>query len=169
MMKPREQRVKCVVIARMRLNQRWNDVCIRNISTRGLLIQAAFAPPRGTYVEVCRGHHTIVARVVWAKNHRFGIQTQERLNPEALLKEPNLSAAACTSKADTRPPFDRRKSPRPSQADIRWKAEQNRFLSQALQFACIGALGASAALLIFDTVSDVLSQPATVLAAELRR
>ena len=54
-MKPREERQKVMVKARMRSGTSWHDVCILNLSVHGLGIQAAEPPERGTYVEICRG------------------------------------------------------------------------------------------------------------------
>jgi hypothetical protein len=153
----------------MRLNGVWKDVCVRNISSRGMLIQAASAPPRGTYVEVCRGRHLIVARVAWSREHRFGIQTQERLNLDAVLKEPDLSSVDYTERLKAQPTYERRSTPRQSQAELRWRAERSRFFSKALEFACVGAMGASAALLMFDTVSGVLLKPVAAMTAALAK
>lgn len=61
----------------MRVEGRWTDVCIRDISSRGLLVQAAVAPVRGDYIEIFRADRAIVGRVVWNKDRRFGVQTQD--------------------------------------------------------------------------------------------
>jgi hypothetical protein len=168
-MKAREPRLTCVIKARMRLHGVWRDVCIRNISSRGMLIQAASAPPRGTYVEVYRGRHVIVARVAWSKDHRFGVHTQDRLNLDALLQEPDASGINYKDKLKAEPAFERRATPRPRQADLRWRAERSRFFSKALEFACVGATGAAAALLVFDTASGVLARPVAAVTAELSK
>lgn len=166
-MRPREQRLKCVIKARLRLDGVWRDVCIRNISSRGMLLQAGSAPQRGTYVEVYRGKHVIVARVAWAKDNRFGIQTQERLNVQAILSEPDLSGPSYKEVIKTQPTFERRSVSRASEAELRWRAEQNRFKSKALEFACIAAVGGSIAFVLFDTMFETLSQPLTRVSTEL--
>ena len=56
---------------------RWGDVCILNLSKRGMLVQAPEAPERGTYLEVRRGSKEIVARVVWSAGNRFGAYGME--------------------------------------------------------------------------------------------
>ena len=166
-MKPREPRLKCVVKGRMRLNGVWKDVCIRNISSRGMLLQAGPAPARGTYIEVYRGRHVIVARVAWAKENRFGIQTQDRLNIKAILGEPDLSGVSYNDAIKTQPTFERRSAPRPTQADLRWRAEQSRFKAKALEFACIAAVAGSIGMILFDTVSDTLAQSVAGVSAGL--
>ena len=166
-MKAREPRLKCVIKARMRLDGVWRDVCIRNISSRGMLIQATSAPPRGTYVEVYRGRHVIVARVAWSKDHRFGVQTQERLNISSVLQEPDLSGASYKETLKTQPSYERRSRPRPSQPDLRWSAERSRFMSKALDFACVVVVGASSAAIVFDAVTTTLNKPIAAVTAEL--
>ncbi len=166
-MKAREPRLTCVVKARMRLDGIWSDVCIRNISSRGMLVQAASAPPRGTYVELYRGRHVVVARVAWSKEHRFGIRTQDRLNVEAILGEPDLSAANYKEKLKDEPSFERRSSPRVSQADLRWRAERSRFSSRALEFACLCAFGLCVGMVLFETASDTMTDPLAAVSVEL--
>lgn len=54
-MKPRELRRKVLISARMRTGASWGDVCLLNLSSRGVLAQAAVPPPKGAYIEVRRG------------------------------------------------------------------------------------------------------------------
>lgn len=167
-MKPREPRVKVIIKARMRLDGVWADVCIRDISSRGLLLQAASAPSRNSYVEIYRGRHVIVARVVWTKDERFGVQTQDRLNIDAVIEEPDLSGIEFRKARAASPTFERRSAPRPPSADdLRWKAERSRHLSKAAEFACLGALGASAAFLIFEGFYDAVAEPMATVSANL--
>ena len=58
--KPREERQKVMIKARMRSGASWHDVCVLNVSLHGVGIQTAEAPARGTYVEIRRGPHVIV-------------------------------------------------------------------------------------------------------------
>jgi hypothetical protein len=166
-MKSREPRLTCVIKARMRLDGTWKDVCIRNISSRGMLIQAASELPRGTYVEVYRGRHVIVARVAWSKDHRFGIYTQERLNIDAVLQEPDLSGVNYKEASTTQRSYERRERARPSDADLRWRAERSTFASKALEFACIVMVGASGAAVAFDVVADTLTKPMAAVTTQL--
>lgn len=151
----------------MRLDGVWRDVCVRNISSRGMLLQAGSAPHRGTYVEVYRGKHVIVARVAWSKDNRFGVQTQERLNIQAILGEPDLSGTSYKDAVKKQPTYERRSAPRPTEAELRWRAEQSRFTSKALEFACIAAVGGSIAFALFDTMSDTFSKPLASVSAAL--
>ena len=73
-MKPRENRQKVMIKARMLSGASWHDICILNCSLHGLGIQAPQSPARGSYVEIRRGRQTIVARVAWSKGHRAGVK-----------------------------------------------------------------------------------------------
>src|SRR5690349_1803152 len=80
----REPRRKVMIRATMRAGGPRTDVCIRDISSRGMMIQASAPPPRGTFVDVDCAGQQIVGLVVWRKAHRFGVQTRDRLNVRAL-------------------------------------------------------------------------------------
>lgn len=53
------------------------DACILDLSSRGLMIHASETVPGGSYLELRRGRHVIVARVVWSRDRRAGLQAQE--------------------------------------------------------------------------------------------
>lgn len=55
------------------------DVCVRNISTGGMLLQASRPPATGTYVEIMLLDTSVTARVVWAGERRFGVVARERI------------------------------------------------------------------------------------------
>ena len=84
--KPREPRQKVVLPARMRAGAGQVEVCIRDVSTRGMLIQAGTPPPRGTYVEIIRPGYSVTGRVVWAKQHKFGIQARGAIRIGAVIE-----------------------------------------------------------------------------------
>ncbi len=86
-MKPREPRHKVLVRARMKAGLEWHDTCILNISSRGMLLQAADPPALGSYLEIRRGALVIVARVMWSKHHRFGVKSQDALPVEAIVRD----------------------------------------------------------------------------------
>lgn len=165
-MKPREPRVKCVIKARMRVDGGWTDVCIRNISSRGMLLQAGSPPRRGTYLEIYRGRHVAVARVAWTKDRSFGIHTQDRLDVQAIINEPDLSSASYNEIKKTEPTYERRSSPRSDQV-IKWRAEQSRLLGKTAEFACIAALGLAGAMFLYEAVAGTLSEAAAEVSAHL--
>jgi hypothetical protein len=149
-----------MIKARIRVGATWNDVCILNISPRGLSMQASAPPPRGTYLEVRRGAHEIMACVMWANHHRFGVRTQDVLPIEHIINHPDRAGAAHCS---DEPIPERRHSPR-SAAE---RHETSRMLSRAMEFAVIGLFAASAAVVTFSTVADALQTPLADASAAL--
>ena len=160
--KPREPRRKVLIKARMRVGASWNDVCILNISPRGLSMQASAPPPPGTYLEVRRGEHEIMACVVWVNHHRFGVRTQDVLAIEYIINQPDRSEAA---PSPDEPIPERRQAPR-SAAE---RHESSRLLSRAMEFAVMGVFAASAAVVTFSTVAEVLQRPLADTSAALAR
>ncbi len=59
--RPRELRRRVVLPARLRIGSRWNDTCILNISSRGLLIHSPRLGNEGSGVELRRGGEVIEA------------------------------------------------------------------------------------------------------------
>ena len=162
-MKAREDRQKVMIKARMRSGVAWHDVCILNLSTRGLGIQTATPPQRGTYVEIRRGTHVVVARVMWAKGHRAGLHAQDAIFVRALMKAE--SAANDAAAAPAYPKVDRRRAPRAVQQNH----ERSRLAARAMEFACFGIAAVAIGLTAFGTVEQALARPLTQVRAALDR
>ena len=81
----KDPRVKVLVRVRIRAGAVPSDACVRDVSSRGLLVQAGAPPVRGTVIELIGPFAPIVGRVVWTKGHRFGVHTQDHINVPALL------------------------------------------------------------------------------------
>lgn len=165
-MKPREPRRRVMIRARMRSGARWGDVAILDISSRGMLIHAPETPPRGAYLEVRRGSHAIIARVVWTNDQRFGVCTQDRLSIEAIIREPDWSASDARQPAQTPAPVERRSVKRRPAGE---RHERSRIMARAAEFACLAIAGASAALVAFSIVEENFRRPLTDVAAVLAR
>lgn len=142
-LKDREPRRQIFVRARMRSDGAFSDVCIRNISSRGMLLQAAVSPPRGSYVEIFCSRHTIVARVVWVQDRRFGVHTRERMDIGALLGECGYVERRSPNR--TAPNLGRRST------DVQQRFERSRQLSAAFEFGSLVA--GSAALAMVAAIS----------------
>lgn len=151
-MKPREPRRKVLINARMRCGASWSDACILNLSKRGMLVQSPQVPSRGSYLEIRRGSHVIVARVVWANSNRIGIRTQDDVPAEELIEDKAKPAPATV--AGGAPGFERRARPRPSQYH-----EASRWRSRAMEFATMALAGSAAAYLLVGTLSSSLGRP----------
>lgn len=83
--RPRELRRRTLVAARLRDGISWSDAFILDISSRGLMIRTGRSIARGGEVELRRGDHAILARVVWWSGGRAGLQAHERVPIEQIL------------------------------------------------------------------------------------
>lgn len=130
----REARRQVFLKAKMRANGRPIDICVRNISSRGMLLQAANPPPRGTYIEVHLPGHTVIARVVWTKERRFGIQTREAMNVNAVI---GMKGGWVSSKLAHTAPRPARNRDGPTAVDISRRLQRSRRISAAMEFGVI--------------------------------
>jgi hypothetical protein len=160
-MKPREPRKKVMIKARMRVGAAWRDACILDMSSRGLMIQAADPPPGGSYLELRRGRHVIVARVMWSRDRRAGLRSQDPLPTEAIIAEPDFS---------TGPPIvagiERRAEPA-ARATRPTQHERSRWRSRAWEFASLAFIGGVLATFAFDAVANALERPMTAVEGAL--
>ena len=146
-----------MVPARVRLGCRWDDACILNISSRGLLIHAKEPLQRGTYVELRRGPYVIVARVVWGEGARAGLQAQDRMPVEQLVTLAAPPPQPASDGGGMR--IERRARPR--------SHERSRQLGRAMEFACFAAIGLLAATAALALVVDTLARPLAQVRAAL--
>ena len=153
--KPREPRQKVVLPARMRAGAGQMDVCIRDISSRGMLIQAGVPPPRGTYVEILRPGCSVTGRVVWAKHHKFGIEAQDRIRITMVLERRTVPRATGGTAPLNQGGGPVRLSPR---ADPGEQAARARTRAAFLQYVAIGGAVAVAALLLAAALYRTHSQ-----------
>lgn len=163
-MKQREPRIKVLIGARMRAGAAWGDVCLLNLSSRGVLAQAAFPPCTGSYIEFRRGPHIIVARVVWAEKHRFGALAQDRIGVDALIAHASgsKSNAAC-AEAD---PLPNRRAPGPQPAHA-VQHDNSRLVGRAIEFCFLVGSGAMLAGLAFSLVQEGVAAPMSQVSAAL--
>jgi hypothetical protein len=145
----RELRRRVVLPARLRSGAQWSDVCILNISSRGLMIHSARVSAKGSMVELRRGEHVIVARVMWREGARAGLHSDERLPIEKLatLGQPQpLRVASEDGKF-----VERRKRPRPQ--------DDARLRGRAMEFIGVGAIGVTLALGAWTIASEAFARP----------
>jgi hypothetical protein len=157
-MKPREERQKVMIKARMLSGAAWHDICILNCSLHGLGIQSAEAPQRGTYVEIRRGRQTIIAHVAWSKGHRAGLRSQDPIFIAALVAG-NDSAPAASNRDFT----ERRHQPRPSVQAL----SDSRLAGRAMEFACFAIIAVAVGMAGLTAVSQALARPMQEVQAAL--
>ncbi len=162
-LRTREPRRKVMLNARMRVAATWNDVCILNISTRGLLVQAAEPPARGAYIDLQRGQYAIVGRVVWVEDQRFGIRTQDPLPVDEIISPPDPAIAQLAAAVAAEAAAERRASPLLARA----RHDASRMLSRSLEFAVVALFGAAVGVSAFNSVGQALGRPLAQLTATL--
>lgn len=160
-LKPRENRIKVILPARMKDNRGWHDVRILNISSKGLMARSPAAPSRGSYLELRRGPHVIVARVVWSNGQQFGIESQSPLVPGDIIDEtadlPTIGAGGCTR-------VDRRALPRSAER----AHEESRWRARALEYLGILSLVAILAALALDVSQQAFAHSMKAVDNSLR-
>ena len=160
-LKLREPRLNVMIQARVRIGASWNDACILNLSSRGMLVRAPTAPDRGSYLEIRRGNHVIVARVVWSNADRFGVYTQDPVPAADLIKGTSSAGGAATSGQASF--SERRTVPRP----LLPTSERSRWRARAMEFSTVALLGGVASILFLGAVGEMLGRPLMAVEAAL--
>ena len=145
----RETRRKVLIRATMRAGGPRTDVCIRDISSRGMMVQMGAPPPRGTFVDLDCAGHQIVGLVIWRHDHRFGVQTRDRLNVHAIVNR--LPPEALVPQAQ-----GKRKGAR---AAMRTGASASRALGGRMEFAMVALFAAALVAALGMTAFQTLSRP----------
>jgi hypothetical protein len=151
---PRELRRRVVVPARLRHGASWTDACILNVSSRGLMIHTGRPIVEGTQVEVRRGDHIIVARVMWRDGGRAGLKAEERVPVEEIMtlgQSPSLQLTAATG--------ERRKHPRPG--------DRSRLRGRAIEFAGVVTIAVSLAGAGLAMIEQAFARPLAMVSAAL--
>lgn len=145
----------------MRSELSWHDVCILNVSLHGLGIQSAEPLPRGSYVEICRGRHTIVARVAWNKGHRAGLRSQDAIFIQSLV---NNTHGVAPVRQDSAGSFvERRRAPRATAK----RHEASRLKGRLIEFASFAVIVGALAMTAVNAVGQALNQPMSAVRAAL--
>ena len=122
----------------MRIGRFSTEVCIRDISSRGMLLLAHSPPPIGTYVKINVPALDVGGRVVWTGVRRFGINTRERLDVDAVISRLTQAAAKPVKLAEPANKID--KSILPSDGDDTQQiAVRSEFLAKTINFVAIAA------------------------------
>ena len=151
-MNKREVRRKVLIKTRMCVGSAWSDAAVLNISSRGLLLSSNQpSPKRGAYLEVRRGPHIVVGRVIWSDGHCFGVKAQDCIEVEDFVRNKHGKAVA----NDVPPAAERRAAPRGHEH----RHEQHRNVARTLQFASFAIIGAAAAMFAFGSVARLFAMP----------
>lgn len=137
------------------------DICIRDISSRGIMAQADEVPERGTYVEILRPSLALTGRVMWSRDGRFGIQTRERVCIESLLERRQVQRGDGGS-----PPLIQGTAPEAVRRAARRAEAARRFagkFQQGVLMAGAAAGAISAASLLYSNLAPVFANVTTAL------
>jgi len=155
-LRPREERLRTILPARMRSQSEWSDACILNISPGGLLVYSAGNAQPGTHVEIRRGGTLIIANVVWRKNQRIGLCSHHPVPMREMMQNDTVAAIAAS---DTPVLLERRRQPR--------SADTSRLQVRAMDFAATAAIGIALAAAAALCVEDAVSRPVSAVEAAL--
>ena len=153
-MKQREARQKVAFNVRIRRESRWIDANIRNLSSRGLMLEIKDPPPKGSFIELRRGNVVIVGQVRWADANSCGLRTQDRISVAQLKAAYDNCGPAKPGEA---PVPDRRASLRvltPEEV-----AERSRMQSMLFQRVALIAGVVCGAIFIVSMMFDLLHVP----------
>lgn len=157
MVKAREQRHDVAVPARLRLQTGWTDATILNLSSRGLMFRTQQRLERGHFLELRRGNHVIVARVVWSDGKRCGARAQDVLPVSDIIHDRKAARAAAAA--------DRRLTPR----TIAERADSSRRNGRSVEFFVLGMAVACGACLLADAAGSILAVPMARIELALAR
>jgi hypothetical protein len=133
----------------MRTSAGWSDVCILNISSRGLLIHSGRAFPQGSIIELRHLDHVIVGRVVWRRGAKVGLQAEDRLAVDQILSLADSPGLSLTAAQHT--PVERRRALRTH--------DQSRQRSRMIEFAGLALVGAAFSLGAVGMVERAFAGP----------
>ncbi|PEQ11492.1 hypothetical protein B2G71_16815 [Novosphingobium sp. PC22D] len=80
-----EPRIKAGITAHLRHSGGEGDARVLDVSSRGMLAMMSDPPPRGEYVELTVGRHSLVGYIQWSDRKRFGVRFRERISVSALI------------------------------------------------------------------------------------
>ena len=142
-MKPREERQKVMVKARMRSGALWHDVCIVNLSVHGLGIHRRAG---------CLGERPS-RRIAVPRRHFY---------PGTIARTRGCWSSDPSARAG-RAPGRTPASPRPAEQ----RREGSRLAGRAMEFACFALVAGAIAVTAFGTVSAALARPLSEISGAL--
>jgi len=122
------------------------------------MILSARVSPSDSIVELRRGEHVIIARVVWQEGGRVGLQSADRVPVEEIMSS---HTAQPQRLGDGGRPIERRRHPR--------DASSARIRGRVMEFVAVGLIGASLASAAWLVAEQALARPMALVASALGR
>ncbi|MEZ5654400.1 MAG: PilZ domain-containing protein [Sphingobium sp.] len=162
-MKAREARQRVAFNVRIRRDSGWIDANIRNMSSRGLMLEIKNPPAKGSFVELRRGSVVIVGQVRWTDGNCCGVRTQDRISAGQLKTAyDNCGPAKATEAVGV----DRRAAVRvltPQEV-----AERSRMQSMLFQRVVLIAGVACGAVFVISLAFELLNVPMETIRLHLK-
>jgi hypothetical protein len=153
--KQREARSPVLLNGLLRGGGEERIVRIKNVSSRGMMIEASEAPDVGVTVEVSVGRVAVLGRIVWRKGKQLGIHSRSTIDKDRLSKGHRDAQDARRS--------DWARDPSP-QSDA---APDYRLISRATQFIAGIAFAIGGCTVIAILLHEMLLKPVQALAVHL--
>lgn len=151
----REDRKAVRIGVRVRTDAGWIDATVRNLSSRGMMLQSLEPLQRNAFVEITRGRTRVVGRVVWSDDVNFGLQAQDAIDVSGLLTNPGMQAAGAVA--------DRRSAQRPSGPARSYialdRATSSRLMGRAMELAVVILAFASVSILTVTSALEAAEKP----------
>ena len=141
----------------------WGNACIHAVGPKLVVISSTLPLPVGGYVDIRRGTLVVIGRVLWLRDDRFGIRTQDPVSATALVNEPRLAQRPAAGDQVDRRHGSRERPP----LSLAAQAERSRRLSATLQFAALTAAASGGAYLLASHLYLALAVPFTRISAVL--
>jgi hypothetical protein len=153
--RPRDNRKSVRISVRVRTNDGWIDAVVRNVSDRGMMLHSLEPLRRNQFVEITRGRHRLVGRIVWNSETASGLHAREPVDLKGLLGEPEASPAPDG--------LDRRARPRSETTQrvvpTAEQAEASRFMGRAFEFVFLLAAVSCVAGLAAVSIGEAFAKP----------
>ncbi len=144
--------------ARLRDENGWSEVTIRNVSPHGLMLRGAKLPRRGAFVELRADTISVVGEVRWSFGSRCGVRTRENIDIDRLLgRTPDEDGcpAPTPPRAHARP------------MDVAARAARNQMTGRLIDAALLAGAVIAGAVVTGGAVAAFLARPFGQLAAHL--
>lgn len=161
---PREDRKSVRIGVRVRTDAGWTDATIQNVSNRGLMLHSLRPLRRNDFIEVARGRHRIVGRVVWSQGAGCGLRTQDQIDIAGLLGNPGASSATPERRQKARVAA----SPAPVRS-IEERARASRALGQSFERLMVLVVGAAVSMFAAGSAYEALASPLKQVEAALSK
>lgn len=162
--RPRETRRTVRLSVRVRTEAGWFDATVRNMSERGMGLDGHLPLRRNQFVEIARGRHRVVGRIVWSDDAACGLRAQDAVDIAGFLAGPRAASPRAN---------DRRQGDRTMRAQaalpLPVRAESARWFGRAFEFAVILTGIACTAGLAVGSVLEVLGAPLEQVGSALAR